>query len=269
MSASSCPGDAEICCGHDHRSGGAVRSGGGRRTGFRARAARLGGSPPRPGPPERRTKGAVRDRQRHSCRSPLYVRRPGGPRRAPRRRLPRRATLHPRHPADHVPRPALEHPSVRGLRHRGRRQCALPLPARPGAARSLGRVRSAHPDGPRQRRSSQRRRGRSGRRRHRLGARHGEPLRGDPAERGEHLDDHQRPRSGARRHVRGRGGASGCRGRIDHGDRPERCPQGVHRAGHVHLSAAAIAASRRGSDRLVHGQRTEVQPDLAVRVSHP
>ena len=165
--------------------------------------------------------------------------------------------------------PALEHPPVRGLRHRGRRQRALPLPARPGSAGALGRLRPPDPDGPGQRRSAQRRRGGSGGRRHRLGARHGGSVRGHPAQRGEHLDDHQRAGAGAGRDVRRRRGASGSRRGVDHGDRPERRAQGVRRSRHVHLSAAAVAAPRRGSDRLVHRQRAEVQPDLAVRVSHP
>src|ERR1700680_1561567 len=69
-----------------------------------------------------------------------------------------------------APRPPLEHPPICGLRHRGRRQRTLSLPARPGTARALGRVRPADPDGARQRRPAERRGGRSGRRRDRLGA---------------------------------------------------------------------------------------------------
>ena len=126
-----------------------------------------------------------------------------------------------------------------------RRQRSLPLPARAGPARALGGVRPPDPDGAGQRRSAQRRRGGSGRRRHRFRARHGGPLRGHSAQRGEHLDDHQRAGAGAGGDVRRRGGASGTRRGVDHGDRPERRAQGVHRSGDVHLSAAAVAAARR------------------------
>ena len=68
----------------------------------------------------------------------------GSPRRA---RVSRRVSLHPRHPADDVPRPALDDAAVRRVRDRGRVQPALPLPARAGRHRPQRRLRSADTDG--------------------------------------------------------------------------------------------------------------------------
>ena len=75
--------------------------------------------------------------------------------------------------------------------------------------------------------------------------RHGDPVRGDPAGRGQHLDDDQR--HGARscspctwRRPRSRASARSAGLRHD----PERHPQGVHRPRDVDLPAAAVDAPR-------------------------
>ena len=52
------------------------------------------------------------------------------------------------------------------------------------------------------------------------------------------------------------------------GDDPERHPQGVHRARHLHLSARAVAASGRRRVPLRGRGRDEVQSDLDLRLSH-
>ena len=59
--------------------------------------------------------------------------------------------------------------------------------------RPLRRLRPADPDGLRLRRPDRARRGRQGRRRDRLDRGHADPVRRDPARRGLHLDDDQRP----------------------------------------------------------------------------
>ena len=80
-----------------------------------------------------------------------------------------------------VPHAPLDDPPVRRLRHGAGGQRALPLPARAGPARPLGRVRPADADGPRLRRPARARRGRPGRRRDRLARRHGGAVRRHPA----------------------------------------------------------------------------------------
>ena len=115
--------------------------------------------------------------------------------------------------------------------------------ARRGAERALHRLRPPHPDGLRLRPPDGRGRGRPRRRgdRHRGGP--GRPLPRHSAGPGHHLDDDQRHRGHPARDVRrGRGGAGGGAAQAGrHG--PERRAQGVHRAGHVHLSRRALAAA--------------------------
>ena len=66
----------------------------------------------------RPARALLRHLLRHSRRAALHRGRPRavGPRPGPR--LPRRLPLHPRHPADHVSRPAVDDAPVRRLRHR-------------------------------------------------------------------------------------------------------------------------------------------------------
>jgi hypothetical protein len=95
----------------------------------------------------------LRHDERHRDRRPLHRRRPrrlGSPTGA---RLSRRVPVHPRRPADDVPRPAVDDAPVRRLRHGRRDQPPLPLPARAGPDRAVGRLRPADPDGLRPRRA--------------------------------------------------------------------------------------------------------------------
>ncbi len=109
-------------------------SAGGRRPGpgpsMRPRSGRSG-SPRRPGIDPGRVHAGGSDGQRPGRRS----------------RSSGRVPVHPWRPADDVPIALLDDAPVRGLRHRGRDQRALPIPARAGPDRALGRLRPADPDG--------------------------------------------------------------------------------------------------------------------------
>ena len=120
---------------------------------------------------------------------------------------------------------------------------------------------SDHPAGHRRRRQ--------GRRGDRFGRGHEDPVRPDPARQGQRLDDDERRgAAGARRLHRRRGGAGRRRGQAFRND-PERHPERVHGAQHLHLSAGPEHADRRRHHR-VHGQAdAEVQLDLDLRLSHP
>ncbi len=91
-----------------------------------ARPARGEGSPPQA---RRRSRGA---RRRRTALRPRRSRGHGLRRRARPRRAGA-AAVHPRRAAQHVPRAPLDHAPVRGLRHRGGVERALPLPAVAGA----------------------------------------------------------------------------------------------------------------------------------------
>ena len=69
---------------------------------------------------------------------------------------PGRVPVHARRPADDVPRPPLDDAPVRRLRDGRGDQPALPLPARAGPDRPVGRLRPADPDGLRLRRARRR-----------------------------------------------------------------------------------------------------------------
>ena len=53
------------------------------------------------------------------------------------------------------------------------------------------------------------------------------------------------------------------------GHDPERHPQGVHRARHLHLSAARVAADRHRHLRVLRARAAELEHDLDQRLSHP
>ena len=53
------------------------------------------------------------------------------------------------------------------------------------------------------------------------------------------------------------------------GHDPERHPQGIHRARHLHLSAAGVAADRHGHLRVLRARGAAVEHDLDQRLSHP
>ncbi len=158
------------------------------------------------------------------------VAQPGGAR--PAGRVP----VHPRHPPDHVPRPALDHAPVRRVRHRGGHQRALQVPAGARPDGALGRVRFPDADGVRLRPPPLGGRGRQVRRRDLESGRHGDAVRGDSARPGLHLDDDQRAGRDAVLFLRGRGRAAGRTHRRAAGHDPERHSQGVHGAARLDLS---------------------------------
>ena len=104
---------------------------------------------------------------------PRLRRRPTCPPAARRRRGARRVSVHARRPPVDVPLAPVDDAAVRGLRLRRRDEQALPLPARAGPDRAVGRLRPADADGPRPRRADRARRGRQGRRLDRLARGHG------------------------------------------------------------------------------------------------
>ncbi len=94
-------------------------------------------------------------------------------------------------------------------------------------------------------------------------------LAGIPLERGLDLDDDQRARRApaaplrARRRGAGRGAGAAAR------HRPERHPQGVHRARELHLPAAALDAAHDRPLRVLRGADAALEHDLDLRLPHP
>ena len=113
-----------------------------------------------------------------------------------------------------------------------------------------------------------RRRRRHGGRRHRLHPRHAHPVRRHPARQDERVDDDERRRAAdpGALHRRRRGAGRAAREALGHD--PERHPQRVHGAEHVHLSARALDADRRRHLRVHVAEDAEVQLDLDLRLSH-
>ena len=94
-------------------------------------------------------------------------------------------------------------------------------------------------------------------------------LRRDPARQGLHLDDHQRPRADAARHVH-RGRREAGREAVRHQRHDsERHPEGVHRPRDVHLPPEAVDAAHHRHLRILRQRSPEVEHDLDLRVSHP
>ena len=140
--------------------------------------------------------------------------------------------------------------------------------ARRRRAGRVGRLRPRHSPRLRLGPSARRRRRRQGRRGHRLGRGHEDPVRGHSARPRLGVDDHERRRAaGARRLHRRRRGAGGRAGAA-FGNDPERHPERVHGAQHLHLSARAVDAHRRRHHRVHGGAHAEVQLDLDLRLSH-
>ena len=169
---------------------------------------------------------------------------------------------------DHVRHPALDHPAICRLLHGGGFQRLLPAQPRRRAEGPLGRLRSRDPPRLRLRPSARRRRRRHGRRRDRFDLRHAHAVLRHPARPDERVDDHERrgaAGAGAlHRRRRGTGRAAGEARRHD----PERHPQRIHGAQHLHLSADAVAAHHLRHLRLHLGAHAEVQLDLDLRLSH-
>ena len=114
-----------------------------------------------------------------------------------------------------------------------------------GRQRPERRLRPADADGLRLRPPAGRRRGRPRRRGHRLARRHGGAVRRHPARRGLDVDDDQRDGdhpAGALRRAWPRRQGVDARDAVGHD--PERHPQGVRRARHLHLPAARRRCAR-------------------------
>ena len=191
-----------------------------------------------------------------------YPRRPSGLVARAGARLPRRVPADARHLLEHVPRPAVDDEAVRGFRDRRGDQRTFPLPARARPDRALHGIRPTHADRLRLRPRVGPRRSRPRRRRDRLGARHGGAFRRHRHRHGHHLDDDQRDGGHAARSLlcSRRAPRRAARESRRHG--PERHPQGICCARHVHLPSGAIAAIghrhlpflRRASSALEHDQ---------------
>ena len=123
-----------------------------------------------------------------------------------------------------------------------------------GRRRALGRLRHAHPDGPRLRRRPQPRRGRPLRGRDRQRRRHGDPVRRHPARRRHHLDDDLRPGRAGVLHVPRRRRAAGRRPRRPQRHAADRHLQGVHRAEGVAVRAGAAPAPHRRPHGVLRGR---------------
>ncbi len=146
----------------------------------------------------------------------------------------------------------------------------LPCPARRGPDRTLDGLRPADPDGVRLRSSDGRRRGGPRRRGHRYRRRPRGALPGDPARRGDHLDDDQRHGRDPPGDVRGDRRGAGDRGATGSGRHgPERRPQGIRRPGDLHLSGRTVAPAGDRTVPLRGRAEDELQSDLDLRVPHP
>ncbi len=132
----------------------------------------------------------------------------------------------------------------------------------------LGRVRSRDP--PRLRLGSSARLGRcrNGGRRDRFHLRHAHAVLRHPARPDERVDDHERRgAAGARALHRGGRGTGRAAGKTLRHD-PERHPQRIHGAQHLHLSAHALDAHHLRHLRLRLREDAEIQFDLDLRLSH-
>ena len=136
-----------------------------------------------------------------------------------------------------------------------------------GRRRALGRLRHAHPDGPRLRRRPQPRRGRPLRGGHRQRRRHGDPVRRHPARRRHHLDDDLRPGGSGVLHVPRRRRAAGRRPRRPQRHAADRHLQGVHRAEGVAVRAGAAPAPHRRPHGVLRREHPRLQAALGLRAT--
>ena len=176
--------------------------------------------------------------------------------------------VHPRHPPRRLPRPAVDDAPVRRLRLGRGDEPALPLPPRARPDRPLRGLRPPDPDGLRLRRPDGGRRGRPDGRPDRLDRRHGAAPRRDRPRRGLHLDDDQRHRRDPADAVRDGGAPARRRPASAARDDPERHPQGVHRAGDLHLPARALDAPGDRYLRLLPRRAAGLEHDQHQRLPH-
>ena len=146
---------------------------------------------------------------------------------------------------------------------------ALPRAPPVGRHRALDRVRSAHADGPRLRRSRRRGRGGEVRRRRRHARRHDRSVRRHRSRRRDDVDDDQLARGRAARDVHRGGGGRRRRARPARRHPAERHLEGVPGAEGVRVPAAPVDAARARHDRVLHRGDAAVAPDLDLRVPHP
>ena len=130
------------------------------------------------------------------------------------------------------------------------------------------RVRPADADGHRLRFAARARRGRPRRRGDRYRRGHARAARRHSARQGLDVDDDQRHGVDAARDVHRRGRRAGHRARQAERHDPERHPQGVHRARHVHLSARAEPRADRRDLPLLRRRGAELESDLDLRLPH-
>ena len=182
---------------------------------------------------------------------------------------PGQLPVHPRRVRDDVPRQAVDDAPVRGLRHGGGDEPAVPLPVVARADGPVDRLRHAHADGLRLRPPAVAGRGRPGGRGGRHAGRHGGSVRRHPARPGDHLDDRQRAGRGRARAVRVRGRAPGRAAREAGRHDPGGHPQGVHRPEGVDLPGRALDAADDRHDRVVHGAHAALASGVDLRVPHP
>ena len=192
-----------------------------------------------------------------------------GPRRP---RLPRHLSGQGAVPSRPLPRDvrgaALDDPAICRLLHRRGFQCLLPPQSRRRSEGPLHRLRSRHPPRLRQRSSARLRRCRHGRRRDRLDLRHAHAVFGHPARPDERVDDDERRGAAGARALHRRRGRARRAAREAVGHDPERHPQRIHGAQHLHLSARTEPAHHLRHLRLHVGGDAEIQFDLGLRLSH-
>ena len=211
---------------------------------------------------------AVRHDLGHRGRRPLHGRRSGRLGRGHGARPAGRVPVHARRPADDVSRPAVDDAPVRRLRQRRRDQPPLPLPARPRPDRLVGGLRPADADGLRRRRIGRGRGGRPGRRADQLDRRHARLARRPAAGRGDDVDDDQRHRRHPAGLLRRRRRRARHPARQARRHRPERHPEGVHRARHVHLPDGRLDAPGYRRLRVLRARTAALEHDLDQRLPH-
>ena len=144
----------------------------------------------------------------------------------------------------------------------------LPPQPRGGTEGPLRRLRSRDASRLRQRPPPRVRRCRHGRRRDRFHLRHAHALLRHSARRDERVDDDERRRAAGARALCRRRGRTGRVARKAHGHDPERHPQRIHGAQHLHLSAKAFDAHHLGHLCVHIDAYAEIQFDLDLRLSH-
>ena len=98
--------------------------------------------------------------------------------------------------------------------------------------------------------------------------RHAHAVLRHPARPDERVDDHERRGAAGARALHRRGGRTGRAARQALRHDPERHPQRIHGAEHLHLSARAVACASSPTSSPIPRRDAEVQFDLGLRLSH-